>query len=50
MNCEICNKKLVLFVKLQKFDLLKCNICDHIISNLKISKKYLKETYSKNYL
>ena len=50
MNCEICNKKLVIFVKLQKFDLLKCDNCDHIISNLKISKKYLKETYSKNYL
>ena len=50
MNCEICNKKLVLFVKLLKFDLLRCVDCDHIISNLKINKKYLKKTYSKNYL
>lgn len=50
MNCEICNQKLFLFVKLQKFDLLKCFNCDHIISDLKITKKYLKETYSKNYL
>lgn len=50
MNCEICNKKLFLFVKLKRFDLLKCLNCDHIISNLKISKKYLRETYTKNYL
>ena len=47
MICEICNKKLDGKAKLEKFSLMKCEECKHIVTNLKISKKYYKETYSK---
>ena len=50
MVCEICNKKLDLKAKLEKFNLLKCNNCKHIVTNLKTSKKYYEETYSNQYV
>jgi len=50
MYCEICSKKLTIFKTLKNFDLLRCNECDHTISNLKINKKYYKETYSQSYV
>ena len=50
MYCEICNKKLTIFKKLENFNLLRCKECDHTISNLKINKKYYKKTYSQSYV
>lgn len=50
MNCEICNKKIIIFKKLESFNLLKCYNCDHIISNIKTSKKYYQTTYSDIYV
>ena len=43
MVCEICNKKLDLKAKLEKFNLLKCNNCKHIVTNLKTSKNIMKK-------
>ena len=50
MNCEICKKKIIIFKKLESFNLLKCYNCDHIISNIKTSKKYYQTTYSDIYV
>jgi len=50
MHCEICNKKLEIFEKLEKFNLLKCYDCDHLVSDIKADKEYYKETYSNTYI
>jgi 2-polyprenyl-3-methyl-5-hydroxy-6-metoxy-1,4-benzoquinol methylase len=49
MYCEICNKKLEIYKKLEKFDLLRCYSCDHTISKIRANKKYYQETYSSAY-
>jgi len=50
LYCEICNKKLHIFKNLEKFDLYKCDDCDHTVSDLRINKKYYKKTYSSVYV
>ena len=50
MRCEICKKKLDIYKKIKKFDLLRCHICDHTVSDLKVSNKYYQETYSQAYV
>ena len=50
MLCEICNRKLEIFRKLKKFNLLKCNKCNHIVTNLKVNKSYYMKTYSNEYV
>jgi len=50
MRCEICSKKLNIYKRLEQFDLLKCYICDHTVSDLKVSNKYYQETYSQSYV
>ena len=48
--CEICNKKLHIFKKLENFDLYRCDDCDHVVSDLRVNKKYYKKTYSNSYV
>jgi 2-polyprenyl-3-methyl-5-hydroxy-6-metoxy-1,4-benzoquinol methylase len=48
--CEICNKKLYIFKKLENFDLCRCDDCDHVVSDLRVNKKYYKKTYSNSYV
>ena len=50
MSCEICSKKLNIFKKLKKFNLLRCEFCDHNVSDFKVNKKYYQETYSESYV
>ncbi len=50
MICEICNNSLKLKAKLEKFSLLICKNCKHIVTDLKVNQKYLNETYSDNYV
>jgi len=50
MICEICNNPLKLKAKLEKFNLLVCKNCKHIVTDLKVNQKYLNETYTDNYV
>ena len=47
---KFVKKKIIIFKKLESFNLLKCYNCDHIISNIKTSKKYYQTTYSDIYV
>lgn len=50
MHCEICKRKLDLRAKLKTFNLLKCKVCDHVVTDLVVDNKYYIETYSKEYV
>jgi len=50
MLCEICKNKLRKFEKISKVNLMKCNICEHTITDIKVNSKYYKETYSDHYV
>ena len=50
MLCEICKNKLTKFEKISKVNLMKCKICEHTITDIKVNSKYYKETYSDHYV
>ena len=50
MLCEICKNKLTKFEKISNVNLMKCKICKHTITDIKVNSKYYKETYSDHYV
>ncbi len=50
MLCEICKNKLTKFEKISKVNLMKCKICKHTVTDIKVNSKYYKETYSDHYV
>ena len=50
MLCEICKNKLTKFEKISEVNLMKCKICEHTITDIKVDSKYYKQTYSDHYV
>lgn len=50
MLCEICKNKLKKFEKINNINLLKCEFCKHVVTDIKVNSKYYKETYSDHYI